>query len=153
MSIQSLTPEQVVSSLDQCFCHCFKGCDTCAMADKSPFLEDCASDLVEMAIALIRNQAKHVAELEAEIQRVGESATVGEYSEAHLGDDDSEMVRCAQCIYRVRNEDSQKLGCGIHDLTLMEITDQSFCSPGMTPAQWLALYGGELEDGDPLKQK
>lgn len=64
-----------------------------------------------------------------------------------------EVVRCVQCIYRVCDEDSQKLGCGIHDLTLMEITDQSFCSAGMTEAQWLALHGDELEDGDPLKPK
>ena len=64
-----------------------------------------------------------------------------------------EVVRCAQCLYSFRDDKSQRRSCGIHDLTLMEITDQSFCSAGMTEAQWLALYGDELEDGDPLKPK
>lgn len=64
-----------------------------------------------------------------------------------------EVVCCAQCMYQFRNEKTQKLSCGIHGHTLMELTDQSFCSAGMTEAQWHALYGDELEDGDPLKQK
>lgn len=64
-----------------------------------------------------------------------------------------EVIRCAQCLYLSRNEETQKLSCGIHGHTLMELTDQSFCSAGMTEAQWLALHGDELEDGDPLKPK
>lgn len=64
-----------------------------------------------------------------------------------------EVVRCAQCMYLFRDEETQKLSCGIHGHTLMELTDQSFCSAGMTEAQWLALHGDELEDGDPLKPK
>lgn len=64
-----------------------------------------------------------------------------------------EVIRCAQCMYLFRDEETQKLSCGIHGHTLMELTDQSFCSAGMTEAQWLALHGDELEDGDPLKPK
>lgn len=61
-----LTPEQIASSLNECFCHCFKGCDDCAMIDRDPISEDCESGLVEMAIDLIREQAKRIAELETE---------------------------------------------------------------------------------------
>jgi hypothetical protein len=64
-----------------------------------------------------------------------------------------EVVHCAQCMYLFRNEETQKLSCGIHGHTLMELTDQSFCSAGITEAQWIALHGDELEDGDPLKPK
>ena len=64
-----------------------------------------------------------------------------------------EVIRCSQCIYLSRHDAAKKSSCGIHGYTQMEITDQSFCSAGMTEAQWLALYGDELEDGDPLKPK
>lgn len=63
---KTLPPEQIALSLDECFCHCFKGCDDCAMIDRGPISEDCECGLTEMAIDLIRDQAKRIAELEAE---------------------------------------------------------------------------------------
>lgn len=63
---KTLTPEQIASSLDECFCHCFKGCDDCEMIDRDPILEDCECGLAEMAIDLIRDQAKRIAELGTE---------------------------------------------------------------------------------------
>lgn len=63
---KAMTPEQIASSLDECFCHCFKGCDDCAMTDRDPILEDCGGSLAEMAIDLIRTQEKRIAELESE---------------------------------------------------------------------------------------
>ena len=64
--LAALPPGQIASSLDECFCHCFKGCDDCAMTDRDPILEDCAGNLAEMAVDLIRAQAKRIAELESE---------------------------------------------------------------------------------------
>lgn len=125
------------------------------MADKMRLID--ANRIVEVAERAynVWNLANATADSKREINRVYKMMELCKAVRAVAMDcptvDAVEVVRCAQCIYRVCDEDSQKIGCGIHDLTLMEITDQSFCSAGMTEAQWLARYGDELEDGDPLK--
>jgi len=57
-----------------------------------------------------------------------------------------EVARCKDCVYLWRPEENRMI-CGILG-GMGEITEESYCSKGMTEAQWMELHGHELEEGD-----